>query len=85
MSQIINPNFQKVPLGAYSSKAMWISALLFASEHGSYWEVGLLAGLLYNWWMVRTKSLGDCILAHGVTNGLLCVYIIAGKHWQYWL
>jgi 2C-methyl-D-erythritol 2,4-cyclodiphosphate synthase len=35
--------------------------------------------------MVRTKSIGDCVLAHAVTNALLSAYVIAGGHWQYWM
>jgi hypothetical protein len=46
--------------------------------------VGLIAGVLYNWWMVRTRSLADCILAHAVTNGLLCGYVLAARKWEYW-
>ena len=49
-----------------------------------YWDVGLIAGIAYNWWMIRTKSLGDCILAHAVTNGCLCWYVVATHHWEYW-
>jgi CAAX prenyl protease-like protein len=84
MRWIINPDFEKVPLGAYAANAFWITAALFASEHGPYWEVGLIAGIAYNWWMVRTKSLGDCILAHAITNGLLSAYVIVYGQWQYW-
>lgn len=82
---LVSPDFEKVPLGTYTRGSMWISAILFASEHGPYWEVGLMAGLAYNFWMVRTKSLGDCILAHAVTNGVLSLFVIASGHWEYWL
>jgi uncharacterized protein len=84
MRWLVNPDFESVPLGAYTPSSMWISALLFASEHGPYWEVGLIAGLAYNLLMVRTKSLGDCILAHAVTNGALCFFVIATGRWEYW-
>lgn len=84
MRWLIRNDFLSVPLGAYARDAFWITAALFAVEHGPYWEVGLLAGIAYNWWMVRTKSLGDCILAHAVTNGLLSAFVISGGHWQYW-
>jgi CAAX prenyl protease-like protein len=84
MRWIINTDFRKVPLGAYTAASFWITALLFASEHGPYWEVGLLAGIAYNWWMIRTRSLGDCILAHAVTNGLLSAYVVATGKWEYW-
>jgi CAAX prenyl protease-like protein len=84
MRWLISPQFEKVPLGAYQAGAFWITAVLFASEHGSYWDVGLVAGIAYNWWMVRTRSLGDCILVHAVTNACLCGYVVATRHWEYW-
>jgi CAAX prenyl protease-like protein len=84
MRWIVSPRFEKVALGTYSPAAFWITAALFASEHGSYWDVGLIAGVAYNWWMIRTKSLGDCILAHAVTNACLCWYVVATHHWEYW-
>ena len=84
MRWLIRPDINSVPLGAWTMTSMLISVVLFASEHGPYWEVGLLAGLFYNLLMVRTKSLGDCILAHGVTNGILSAYVIATGQWHYW-
>ncbi|MGC2661324.1 MAG: CAAX prenyl protease-related protein [Bryobacteraceae bacterium] len=84
MRWLIDQDFKKVPLGAYSASAFWITALLFASEHGPYWDVGLLAGVAYNAWMIRSKSLADCILMHAVTNAALCAYVIAIGKWQYW-
>jgi len=85
MRWLIAKDFRKVPLGTYAPAAFWITAVLFASEHGPYWEVGLAAGIVYNWWMVRTRNLADCMLAHAVTNGLLAVYVLAAGQWQYWL
>jgi uncharacterized protein len=85
MRWLIDNDFKKVPLGKYTAWSFWAVAVLFASEHGSYWDVGLAAGILYNWWMVRTRSLGDLILAHAVTNFVLSAYVIAAGKWEYWL
>ena len=85
MRWLISAEFLKVPLGAYVPSAFWIVALLFASEHGPYWEVGLIAGVLYNWWIIRTRCLADCVLAHAVTNGVLSAYVLMTGQWQYWL
>ena len=85
MRWLVNPHFERIRLGTFAAGAFWITAVLFASEHGPYWEVGLVAGILYNWWMIRTKSLGDCILAHAVTNACLSAYVIVTAQWQYWL
>jgi CAAX prenyl protease-like protein len=84
MRWLINPDFRKVPLGTYAPLSFWLTSLLFASEHGPYWDVGLLAGVIYNFWMIRTKSVADCIVMHAVTNGLLSAYVIAAGQWQYW-
>jgi CAAX prenyl protease-like protein len=77
-------DFTRVPLGTYTALSFWASAALFAMEHGSFWDVGLAAGVGYNWWMRRTRSLGDLFLAHGVTNGCLAVWVLASGQWQYW-
>jgi len=85
MRWVIRSNFESVPMGAYTAVSFWAVALLFASEHGPYWEVGLIAGIAYNWWLVRTRNLADCMLAHAVTNALLAGYVLVFDQWQYWL
>lgn len=85
MRWLIASDFRKIPLGAYQASAFWLVALMFAAEHGPYWEVGLATGIVYNLWMVRTRNLTDCIIAHAVTNGLLSAYILATGHLHYWL
>jgi hypothetical protein len=86
MRWLIDPNdFKRVRLGAYTPAAFWAVAALFASEHGSYWDVGLITGIIYNWWMIRTRNLWDCIIAHAVTNGALAAYVVLAGQWQYWL
>jgi uncharacterized protein len=85
MRWLIKSDFEQVPLGTYETQSFWIVAALFALEHGPFWEVGLLAGIIYNAWMVRTKSLGDLIFVHGVTNLVLSVYVIVTKQWQFWM
>ena len=85
MRWAIRPDFESVPLGTYDTRAFWLIAVLFATEHGPYWDVGLAAGAIYNWWIVRTRSLGDLIWAHAVTNACLCGYVLATGKWEYWM
>ena len=85
MRWLIDADFRRVPLGAYTAMSFWAVAVLFAAEHGPYWDVGLAAGVIFNLWMVRTKSLGDLILAHAVTNACLSAYVVAAGKWEYWL
>jgi CAAX prenyl protease-like protein len=85
MRWLIDRDFRSVRLGTYSAGAFWIVALLFASEHGSYWDVGLLAGVAFNLWIIRTRNLLDSILAHAVTNACLAAWVIFAGQWQYWI
>jgi len=78
-------NFTSIALGDWSRSAFWITAVLFASEHGPYWEVGLLTGLGLNLWLRWTRSLADCILAHAVANAALAAYVLGAGRWEYWL
>ncbi len=85
MRWLINHQFWTVPLGQYVRPAFWLTVVLFAVEHGPHWDVGLAAGVAYGWWMVKMRSLGDCILAHAVTNAALAAFVLAAGKWEYWL
>jgi uncharacterized protein len=81
---LIHNDFLKVPLGAFTVVSFALTAGLFALEHGPYWDVGLAAGIIYNYWMIRTKSVADCVIMHAVTNASLSFFVIADAQWQYW-
>jgi CAAX prenyl protease-like protein len=85
MRWLIRSDFLSVPPGTYTAFSFWSVVVLFAAEHGPYWDVGLLAGVAYCWCMLRTRSLADCIVAHSVTNAALAVYVLVSGQWQYWL
>lgn len=82
---LANPDFETLPMGSTNRQGFWIVAVLFALEHGPFWEVGLVTGIIYNWWMTKTRSLGDLIFVHGVTNLVLSLYVIYSKQWQFWM
>jgi membrane protease YdiL (CAAX protease family) len=44
----------------------------------------LVWGLMIGWLLVRTKSLGACIVMHGVTNFLLGAYVLYTHDWYFW-
>lgn len=83
MRWIINPNFQKVAIGTFSWPSFLLTTLLFASEHNRR-LVGLIAGVAYNLLLYRTRSLYACIIAHGVTNLALGIYVLTTGAWSFW-
>lgn len=82
---LVNPDWSRVPLGTFNALAFIGTAVLFASEHGPYWDVGLVCGLVYNAWMWRSRSLGDLVLTHAVTNASLSIYVLATGRFTYWM
>jgi hypothetical protein len=82
---LVNNDFERVPLGTFNTIGFVGTAILFASEHGPFWEVGLACGLIYNWYMWKTKSLGDLVLVHAVTNLALSGFVMVTKQYAYWM
>ena len=80
---LVAPNFRKVPLGTFTWLSFAITSVFFALEHNR-WLVGLLAGIAYNLWFFRTKSLYACVVAHTVTNLALGIYVLATARWGFW-
>ncbi|HDQ41835.1 MAG TPA: CAAX prenyl protease-related protein [Desulfonatronum sp.] len=80
---LINPAFAKIPLGAFTWPSLLICALLFGLAH-HFILAGIMAGLAYAWLLYKTKSLAQCVLAHGVTNLALAVYVLHTGQWIFW-
>lgn len=80
---IINPDFTKVAIGAFTWTSFLISAALFGAEH-HLWLAGIMAGLLYNLLLYRTRHLFYLVLAHGITNFCLGIYVVTTGSWRFW-
>ena len=83
MRWLIREDFTSVPLGTYQPVSFAVTTAFFAAVHGPEWPMGLVVGLLYGAWFVRTKRLGDIMLAHGVTNLLLAFYCLGTNDWHF--
>jgi CAAX prenyl protease-like protein len=80
---IVNPDFEKVPLGVYSLQALLISAAIFGIAHYQ-WLPGILCALAYQGLVIKKKRLGDAMTAHAITNFLLGLYVPWKGQWQFW-
>lgn len=80
---VISIDFSKVSIGAFTWPSFVVSVVLFGLEH-DYYLAGMLAGALYNLLLYRTKSLAQCIVAHGATNLALGIYVLQTGKWNFW-
>ncbi len=80
---LINPDFQKIPLGTFTWFSFTGTAILFGLEHHRIIP-GVIAGIIYNLIIIRQKKLMGCIVAHGVTNWGLGIYVLMTKNWTFW-
>jgi hypothetical protein len=80
---IINPDFNKVALGTFSWFSFAAVVVLFGLEHHRLIQ-GMIAGIVYTGLIIYQKNLRGCIIAHGVTNLGLGIYVIATQSWEFW-
>ena len=83
MRFLIDSNFLSVALGRFTWFSFLTVSLAFGLEHHR-WLPGIIAGLVYAGLLYRSKNLFSPILAHGVTNLLLGLYILATQSWHFW-
>ena len=83
MRWLIKEDFTAVPIGTYQPFSFWITTAFFATVHGPEWPLAVVVGILFGAWFVRTKSLGNIMLAHGVTNLLLAFYCLVSGDWHF--
>ncbi|HTL47551.1 MAG TPA: CAAX prenyl protease-related protein [Verrucomicrobiae bacterium] len=78
-------DFLSVPLGAYTRLSFWGTVAAFMLVHRSWeWPATFLTGALYGGYLLKTKNLKGCILAHAVTNFGLAVYVLLTHRWYFW-
>jgi len=81
---LIREDFESVELGTYSHLSFWGVTGMFVLAHADQWGVALIWGAMAGYWFIRTRSLGDVILLHAVTNLLLGIYVLATGRWYFW-
>ena len=79
----INPDFRTVRLGTFSLFSFSAIVVLFGLEHYRVIQ-GMIAGVIYTWLVIHQKSLKGCIIAHGVTNLGLGIYVLWTDNWIFW-
>lgn len=73
----------KLDLTAFTPAAFAAVAVAFAIPHPE-WLAALAYAILVGGLLRYSKSLLACIVAHGVTNGALGIYVLMTGAWKYW-
>jgi CAAX prenyl protease-like protein len=80
--RLIRPDFNELPIGAFSWHSFLISAVLFGVLHGKQWMVATIAGVLFTLALYYRRRLGDAVQAHSIANGLIAIYAFSTGHWS---
>jgi uncharacterized protein len=80
---LTDTDFRRLPVGTFSASALWIMVAASAIAHPE-WLVAVIASLAYAFWLRRSMSLFGAIVAHGVTNAALGVYVLTTGEYRYW-
>ena len=80
-----NNSIDTVAPGAWSVMAITISTIAFTAGHLMIeWPAAVAYSLLMSLlWIIR-KDLLSCMVAHGVTNFFLALYVYSTGHWGFW-
>ncbi len=82
--RLISSNFDSLDPRRYTYVSLLISSVAFGLLHGDRWLAGTLAGLLYAIAYLRRGRIGDAVIAHATTNGLLAAWVLMGARWYLW-
>lgn len=76
-------DFLQRDVGSFHAVPFLIVALSFGFIHAE-WFAGILTGLIYGWFVIRTRDLWAASIAHMITNLVLGLYVVATGSYQFW-
>jgi exosortase E/protease (VPEID-CTERM system) len=84
LRRLMAADFPSVRFQSVRPWALLLTAAVFGAGHGSMWLPGMVAGLLYGAMLIRSGSMGETVVAHATTNGLVAGWVLLGGQWQLW-
>ncbi len=80
---LIDPEWEKVPVGAYTLSSCAIVTAMFTLAHPE-WLAAATYCLLINALLYWKRDLWQCIVAHATSNFALAIYVLATGNWWLW-
>jgi len=85
MRYLIRADFLAVSPGSYSPVSFWVTVVFFTLVHQTWeWPMAAVTGIFYGLYLLKTKNIFGCILAHATTNLGLAVYVTCTGKWHFW-
>ncbi|NOY30113.1 MAG: CAAX prenyl protease-related protein [Planctomycetes bacterium] len=83
MRYVVHENWWQVPFGTVNRTAVIAGTAIPILMHlPSEYVASLVWFSMVTWLMVRTRSIGNCVAAHAITNFLLGVYVVVFDEWH---
>ncbi len=82
MRYVIHERWWQIPFGTVSRLALIAGTVIPMLMHPGELLAACVWFSMVTWLMVRTKNIWDCVVAHGVTNLLLGMYVVWFDQWQ---
>lgn len=80
---IIDQKWEKVKQGTFTWASFLVTVLFFGMSHNR-WLAGIITGIILNIVWYKTKKIEPCIIAHGVANILLAIYVLTTGQYYFW-
>jgi exosortase E/protease (VPEID-CTERM system) len=80
--RMISADFEQLSPRAFTAMSLILSSLAFGILHGERWIAGTIAGLLYAAVLIHRGRIGDAVVAHATTNGLLAASVLVTGQWN---
>jgi exosortase E/protease (VPEID-CTERM system) len=84
LRRLAKAEFESMALRDVRWPALILSSIVFGITHGSFWLPGIAAGLVYGALAIKSDRIGESVVAHATTNGLLAAYVLIFNQWQLW-
>lgn len=80
---LIDPEWEKVPVGEFTLSSCAIVTLMFTLAHPE-WLAAASYCLLINALLYWKRDLWLCVVAHAVSNFVLAIYVLSTGEWWLW-
>lgn len=83
MRFVVASDWWKVPFGQVTITAVLVAPVYGILTHPAELVAAAVWFSLVTWLMIKTRNIWDCVVAHGVTNLLLGVYVVTTGEWHF--